>query len=75
VATQFEITDDAAITFADDLAGSIAHGDSLEAALAEARRAILDEGNPTAWGTPVLYSRAPDGRLFDVTLQEQISGN
>jgi WD40 repeat protein len=67
VAMQFEITDDAAITFAHGLYGAIADGYSLEAALAEARLAILHEGNPTEWGTPVLYSRAPDGRLFELT--------
>ena len=65
VAMQFEITDDAAIIFAHELYGAIADGYPLEAALAEARGAIRDEGNPTEWGTPVLYSRAPDGRLFD----------
>ena len=69
VAMQFEITDDAAIVFAREFYGAIADGDQLEAALAEARGAIRDEGNPTEWGTPVLYSRAPDGRLFDLTRQ------
>jgi WD40 repeat protein len=72
VAMQFEITDDAAINFARGLYGAIADGYRLEAALAEARRAILHEGNPTEWATPVLYSRAPDGRLFDVTVPARI---
>ena len=67
VAMQFEITDDAAIIFAREFYGAIADGYPLEAALAEARGAIRDEGNLTEWGTPVLYSRAPDGRLFDLT--------
>jgi hypothetical protein len=67
VAMQFEITDEAAIIFAHDLYGAIADGYPLEAALAEARGAIRDEGNLTEWGTPVLYSRSPDGRLFDLT--------
>ena len=67
VAMQFEITDDAAITFAREFYGAIADRYPLEAALAEARGAIRDEGNLTEWGTPVLYSRAPDGRLFGVT--------
>ena len=65
VAMQFEITDTAAITFAHELYGAIADGYPLEAALAEARGAIRDEGNATEWATPVLYSRATDGRLFD----------
>ena len=67
VAMQFEITDDAAIIFARELYAAIADGYPLEAALAEARGAIRDEGNLTEWGTPVLYSRAPDGCLFDLT--------
>jgi hypothetical protein len=73
VAMQFEITDDAAIVFSHELYGAIADGYPLEAALAEARRAIRDEGNPTEWGTPVLYSRAPDGQLFDLTTRVRIS--
>jgi hypothetical protein len=67
VAMQFEITDDAAIIFARELYWAIADGYPLEAALAEARGAIRDAGNPTEWGTPVLYSRAPDGHLFDMS--------
>jgi hypothetical protein len=73
VAMQFEITDDAAIVFARELYGAIGDGYPVEAALAEARGAIRDEGNPTEWGTPVLYSRALDGRLFDLTHQSRIS--
>jgi hypothetical protein len=73
VAMQFEITDDAAIVFAQVFYGAIADGYPVEAALAEARGAIRDEGNPTEWGTPVLYSRAPDGRLFDLTHPSRIS--
>jgi len=72
VAMQFEITDDAAIVFAHELYGAIADGYPLEAALAEARGAIRDEGNLTEWGTPVLYSRAPDGHLFRPTTQAPI---
>jgi DNA-binding beta-propeller fold protein YncE len=73
IAMQFEITDDAAIIFARELYAAIADGYPVEAALAEARRAILHEGNPTEWGTPVLYSRAPDGHLFNLTGQAWIS--
>ena len=73
VAMQFEITDDAAIIFANEFYGAIADGYPLEAALAEARGAIRDEGNLTEWGTPVMYSRAPDGRLFDLTAPGRIS--
>src|SRR4051794_14401202 len=67
VATQFEITDAAAITFAQNLYEAVADGLPLDAAMAEARNAILDQPNPVEWATPVLYLRAPDGRIFDVT--------
>ena len=74
VAMQFEITDAAAIIFARELYAAIADDYPLEAALCEARGAIRDAGNLIEWGTPVLYSRAPDGRLFDLTKQDRVSG-
>ena len=73
VAMQFEITDRAAIIFAREFYGAITDGYPLEAALAESRGAIRDEGIVAEWGTPVLYSRAPDGHLFDLTRQDLIS--
>ena len=66
VAMQFEITDDAAITFGNVLYEAIADGYPLDAATIEARKAIYADGNLTEWGTPVLYLRAPDGRIFDI---------
>jgi hypothetical protein len=66
VAMQFEITDDAAITFGHALYEAIADGYPLDAATTEARIGIFAEGNLTEWGTPVLYLRAPDGRIFDI---------
>jgi len=66
IAMQFEITDQAAITFADEFYAAVADGHPVDAALANARKAIFGVGNDTEWGTPVLYLRAPDGRLFVV---------
>ncbi len=66
IAMQFEITDDAAITLAHEFYGALADGYPTDAALAEARKAIFAQGNDIEWGTPVLYLRAPDGRIFDV---------
>ena len=67
VAMQFEITDRAAILFAWGLYGALAAGLPIDSALTQARRAILiiDE-NELEWGTPVLFMRVPDGRIFDV---------
>jgi formylglycine-generating enzyme required for sulfatase activity/tetratricopeptide (TPR) repeat protein len=38
----------------------------VDAALAEARKAIFAQKNDVEWGTPVLYMRSPDGRIFDI---------
>jgi CHAT domain-containing protein/WD40 domain-containing protein len=66
VAMQFEITDPAAIAFTSDLYGSVADGYPLDAALSQARQAIYTDVSEIEWATPVLYLRAPDGRIFDV---------
>jgi CHAT domain len=67
VAMQFEITDLAAIAFTGELYAAVADGYPLDAALSEARQAIYTDVNKIEWATPVLYLRAPDGRIFDVT--------
>ena len=66
VAMQFEITDRAAIAFAHSLYETVANGYPLDAAMAAARHSVRDDANPLEWATPVLYLRAPDGRIFDV---------
>ncbi|MCI0691503.1 CHAT domain-containing protein [candidate division KSB1 bacterium] len=68
IAMQFEITDVAAITFAHEFYTAVADGYPVDAAMVEARAAIFAQGNNIEWGTPVLYMRAPDGRIFDITL-------
>jgi hypothetical protein len=68
VAMQFEISDRAACTFADEFYAALAQGDAVDAAQAEARKALLCmPGDNIEWGTPVLYLRSPDGVLFDVS--------
>jgi hypothetical protein len=66
IAMQFEITDEASITFAHEFYNALADGYPVDAALSEARKAILGLGNDIEWGIPVLYMRAPDGRIFDL---------
>jgi uncharacterized RDD family membrane protein YckC len=74
VAMQFEISDEAAITFAQELYGAVADGYPVDGALAEARLAIRAQGNDIEWGTPVLYMRAPDGRVFErIRAQDPLS--
>jgi hypothetical protein len=66
VAMQFPITDDAAITFARGFYTALSVGRPVDASVTHARLAIFADDNDVEWGTPVLYMRAPDGRIFDV---------
>ncbi len=65
IAMQFEVSDDAAIEFAPALYGALAAGRPVDAAVAEARKAMYTI-SPLEWATPVLYLRADDARLFDI---------
>jgi len=66
IAMQFEISDDAAIIFAQEFYAAIADGHPIDMALSETRQTILVKGNEIEWAAPVLYMRAPDGRIFDL---------
>jgi len=71
VAMQYEITDQAAIEFSHSFYDAISTGVSVEAAMANARQAIwISIPNSFEWGTPVLYTHAPDGILFDIQNQD-----
>ena len=65
VAMQFEITDGAAKTFSQAFYAAVAGGHPVENALFEARMAIFTENHALEWATPVLYTRAADGHLFE----------
>jgi hypothetical protein len=65
VAMQFKVTDRAAIALARTFYGTLADGYPVDAALAEARKAVYLGGTTVEWATPVLYMRAPQGRLFE----------
>lgn len=65
LAMQFEISDEAAIEFAQCFYESLADNLPVDAAVAEARKAILGANERSLeWGTPVLYMLARDGMLF-----------
>jgi len=68
IGMQFEISDDAAVTFARQLYWTIARGWPIDAAVTSARIAMLARGNEVEWANPVLYMRASDGRIFDVSV-------
>ena len=72
IGMQFEISDRAAILFASDFYAAIANGKPIDAAMARARRAIYADRNFLEWGTPVLFMRVQDGRLFDVAPHDPI---
>ena len=62
LAMQYEVTDRAAIEMARAFYEALADGVAVDAALAEARKAVsLAVTNTVEWGTPVLYTRSPDG--------------
>ena len=70
VAMQFEITDTAAITFAEHFYSALALGYPVDAATAQARQGIYASGNDVEWGTPVLFLRPADGRIFDLKWED-----
>jgi formylglycine-generating enzyme required for sulfatase activity len=65
IAMQFKISDTAAIVFTEEFYAALADGYNVDAALSEARKAIFSSGDRVEWGTPVLFSRTQDGRIFD----------
>ncbi len=72
VAMQFPISDRAAITFAQRFYGLLSRGQPVDAAVAEGRRALrMAEPDTLEWGTPVLFTSAPDGVIFTVAGQPQ----
>jgi hypothetical protein len=67
VAMQFEISDEAALTFAREFYGAFAEGYPVEAALAEARKSMFALQNDSEWATPVLYLRTHGNAIFEIT--------
>ena len=68
LAMQFEITDEAAINFTLGFYSAVAIGDPIDTALAYARlRLFAQQDDGVEWATPVLYMRASDGRIFDLS--------
>jgi hypothetical protein len=65
IAMQSEVMDETACSFAEKFYRGLAAGLPVDACVGEVRRALAEERNPE-WGTPVLYLRATDGRLFQL---------
>ena len=76
LAMQYEITDQAAIDFARAFYEALADGMPVDTAVAEARTAVSLAAPDTAeWGTPVLYTRAPDGVIWDMRKKQDMLGS
>ncbi len=65
IAMQSEVMDETACSFAEKFYRGLAAGLPVDTCVGEVRRALAAERNPE-WGTPVLYLRATDGRLFSL---------
>jgi tetratricopeptide (TPR) repeat protein len=73
VAMQFKIYDPAALAFAGEFYRVLAEGWPVDVAVTWGRIAIQDEFGE-AWGTPVLYMQARDGRIFrDLLPQSEVA--
>ena len=67
VAMQFKISDPLAINFAGQFYEALADGDPVDVAMAEARQAMFfADRDGIEWGTPVLFLRSSDGRIFEI---------
>jgi hypothetical protein len=69
IAMQFPIADLDAAQLSRELYAALADGYPLDAALAEARKALANESQNAAWATPVLFMRSPDGVLWQMANQ------
>jgi predicted ATPase len=68
VAMQFVVPEEATRAFAGEFYRSLAAGFPIDACVTEGRKAVMNASglrNPD-WGIPVVYTRAPDGRLFEL---------
>jgi CHAT domain len=68
IAMQFKVLDEAARAFAGEFYRALVEGFPIDACVTEGRKAVMGAvGLSRAdWGIPVVYTRAADGRLFDL---------
>jgi hypothetical protein len=76
IAMQYAITDVAALEFTQSFYEAIANRLPVDAAVAEARKAIsIQHPGSLEWATPVLYMRAPDGELWPANQSAKTEGS
>jgi hypothetical protein len=67
VAMQSTVSDPGAILFSKTFYQALASGEPVDLAVGLARRKLYERQYPAIeWAVPVLFLRAPDGRIFDV---------
>lgn len=68
VAMQFSIPQEATRAFAGEFYQALAEGFPIDACVTEGRKAIMNATGLRRpdWGIPVVYTRAPDGMLFNL---------
>jgi hypothetical protein len=64
VAMQFPISDQAAQAFSQELYTQLASATPVDEAVSKARRVVQLQTDGQEWGTPVLFMRSSDGRIF-----------
>jgi hypothetical protein len=72
IAMQSEVMDETAGSFTEQFYRAFASGLPVDACVGEVRRALSAQHNPE-WGTPVLFLRATDGRLFALESKDSSS--
>lgn len=72
VAMQYAISDSAAAAFADQFYGALADRLPVDAAVSEGRKAVdLAAPGTAEWGTPVIFSRAADGVIWQIVTEAE----
>jgi predicted ATPase len=68
VAMQFTVPEEATRAFAGEFYRALAQGFPIDACVTEGRKAVMNASglSNADWGIPVVYTRAPDGRLFEL---------
>jgi len=66
VAMQTVVSDRASISFAEGFYRAFSLGAPVEFSVGQARWAIFTDANEREWAVPVLYTRLPEGRPFEV---------
>ncbi len=70
VAMQSAISDRAAILFSRCFYESLAAREPIDRAISKTRNAMFVQGFTTEWGSPVLATRSPDCKVFDLSRKE-----